>query len=192
MTSAQKRYQRFFQLQPFVPDADFQNFQLSGSLDRLPGILSIEYRLVGDLPKVIWPVLCSSILRRHELWRQTCFELFFGAIGELGYWEVNLAPNGCWNLYHFNEYRQDMLEDTAVEHLHIRTVKDGNTFSLFCRVDIDKLIPESKGIEVGVAGIILNRMGETAYWAIDHLKNIPDFHNRQTFQIVLPGIASPF
>jgi hypothetical protein len=192
VTATQERYQRFFQLQPFVSVADCQSLQLSGSIDRLPGILAIEYRLIGDLPSIIWPVSSSNILRRHELWRQTCFELFFGAIGESGYWEVNLAPNGCWNLYHFNEYRQGMLEDTAIKDLPSRAVKDGDTFSLSCRVDMHKLIPDCKAIEVGVAGIVLNRTGETAYWAIDHLKNIPDFHIRQSFRIVLPGMTNHF
>lgn len=38
----------------------------------------------------------------------TCFEFFLAAEGQAPYWEVNLAPNGAWNLYRLAACRQGL------------------------------------------------------------------------------------
>jgi hypothetical protein len=178
-----------FQLQPFAPARESKELTLGGLLHRLPGVLSIEYRLEGDLQSIVWPAPCSTISRRHELWRQTCFEIFFGIPGEAAYWEVNLGSGSCWNLYNFTGYRKGMQEDTAVDRLSSHVVRDDRAFSLSCRIDVNKLVPDCQGLEVGVAAVLLDTTGATAYWAIDHFENTPDFHSRRSFVIVLPGIV---
>ncbi len=189
MTETPDRSDIIFQLRPFAFAGDSCGLTFGGLFHRLPGVLSIEYLLKGDLRSVVWPVSCRAISRRHELWRQTCFEVFFGIRGQSAYWEVNIGPAGCWNLYHFTGYRHGMQEEAAVDRLTCQVDREEDTFSLSCLIDVHKLIPDCKEIEVGVAGVVLHSVGDASYWAIDHLETVPDFHNRQSFLIVLPGVA---
>lgn len=178
-----------FKLRAFAATGDSRGLTLGGELQRLPGVLRIEYRLVGDLQTVVLPACNSVYSRRHEVWRQTCFELFFGIPEELHYWEVNLGPDGRWNFYQFTGYRQGMQEEAAVEELTFRVLSTGNTFSLSCRIDVHKLVPDCQRLEVGIAAVILDSTGVAAHWAIDHFARVPDFHGRQSFLMVLPGVA---
>ena len=189
MTETAEKYGYPFQLRPFAPALGSRGLTLGGSLYRLPGVLSIEYRLEGDLRSVVWPTPCLVLSRRHELWRQTCFELFLGIAGESPYWEVNLGPDGGWNLYHFTAYRQGMQEDSAVDELTSHVVRDGNGLSLFCRIDMHKLVPDCQALEVGIAGVLLAATGAATYWAIDHFETVPDCHCRRSFLMALPGLA---
>ncbi len=189
MTETPDRYGYHYQLRPFAPAPESRGLILGGLLHRLPGVLSVEYQLAGDLRSVVWPAPCSAISRRHELWRQTCFEIFFGVPGQSAYWEVNIGPSGCWNLYHFTSYRQGMQEEAAVDRLTCPVVREDGTFSLSCRIDVHKLIPDYLGIEAGVAGVVLHTTGNAGYWAIDHLETVADFHSRRSFLIALPGVA---
>lgn len=137
---------------------------------------------------ICWPAPRSAISRCQQLWRQTCFELFFGIPGEPVYWEVNFAPYGSWNVYHFTGYRQGMREEAAAGRPTCDAVMDGNLFSLSCRIDIHHLVPDSAGLEVAVAAVILDLEGVAGYWAIDHPGSRPDFHNRRGFLVDLPGM----
>jgi hypothetical protein len=188
VTETPDRYGNHCKLRPFAPAGDFRGLTFGGLLYRLPGVLSIEYRLEGDLRSVVWPAPCPVISRRHELWRQTCFEFFFGIPGESAYWELNIGPGGCWNLYHFTSYRYGMQEEAAVNGLTYHVVREDGTFSLACQIDVQKLIPDCQRLEAGVAGVISHTTGAVAHCAIDHFKTVPDFHDRQSFLIVLPGV----
>jgi hypothetical protein len=178
-----------FTLRAFASTGGARGLTLAGSLQRLPGALCIEYRLEGDLQTAVLPAFIPIDRRRHELWRQTCFELFFGIPGELQYWEVNLGLDGCWNLYHFTGYRLGMQEDAAVEALTYRVLREENIFSLSCRLDVQKLVPDCQRVEVGIAAVVLDLSGTATHWAIDHFASRPDFHDRQSFLMVLPGVA---
>ncbi len=180
-----------FQLRSFAGFAgNSSGLTLGGVLARLPGLLSIEYLLNGELSHILWPTPADqNFSRRHELWRQTCFEIFFGIPGDLAYWEVNLSPNGCWNLYHFISYRQGMQEEVAVDRLTSQVGREDRGFHLSCHIDVHDLVPDYRKLEVGIAAVALDTRGTATYWAIDHLANIPDFHNRHSFKAVLPGVA---
>ena len=53
--------------------------------------------------------------RQDNLWRHTCFEVFLGRPGAKGYWELNIAPNGDWNLYQFSDYRSGGIAEPLAE-----------------------------------------------------------------------------
>ncbi len=189
MTKTRERCVYPFKLRPFDFAGNSRGLTLGGTLQRLPGALCISYRLEGDLQAVVLPASNSLYSRRHELWRHTCFELFFGIPGNPQYWEVNLGPDGCWNLYHFVGYRLGMQEEAAVEVLTPRVIREGDSVSLVCQIDMRKLVPDRERLEVGVAGVVLDTSGTVAYWAIDHCEIVPDFHRRQSFLMALPGMA---
>ncbi|MFN9067110.1 MAG: hypothetical protein ACK5V3_07770, partial [Bdellovibrionales bacterium] len=45
-------------------------------------------------------------LRKDELWKATCFELFLKVPGKSTYYEFNFSTEGYWNLYEFSDYRK--------------------------------------------------------------------------------------
>ena len=132
--------------------------------------------------------------RCHELWRQTCFELFFGMKSDSAYWEVNHAPHGgesnCWNAYHFTGYRSQMQEEESVNTPVCHVVQDAGLFSYSCTLDYTGLINDSSDLEVGVSSVIEATDGSISYWAIEHHGTEPDFHNRRSFSMLLPGVKN--
>lgn len=181
-----------FQLRPFASIGESTPLVLRGRLARLPGVLFVEYLLEGDLQGIAWPAPGPGSSRRHELWQQTCLEFFFAISGKPVYWEVNLAPDGSWNVYRFAAYRQGMLEEAAIDRLSCQTWQRDTMFSLSCRIDTRTLFPDATELAVGIAGVVVLKNGVTSHWAIDHPEALPDFHSRQGFSLVLPGVARSF
>jgi hypothetical protein len=181
-----------FQLRSFTSFGESASLSLCGRLTRLPGVLAVEYQLEGDLQSIAWPAPSPGFTRRHELWRQTCLECFFAIPGMPAYWEVNLAPSGSWNVYRFAAYRKGMLEEAAIDRLSCQTWQRETTFFLSCRIATHALFPDAAELAVGIAGVVVFTNGLTSHWAINHPETLPDFHNRQGFSLVLPGMASSF
>jgi hypothetical protein len=146
--------------------------------------LLVEYQLQGPLECIKRPSILPVAERRHELWRHTCFELFFGIQGEAAYWEVNLSPSGCWNIYHFDNYRTGMREDNTIEPPLCRTISDTDSLSLSCSLEYNSIIGNASLIEVGISSVVEAIDGSTSYWAIEHHGAEPDFHDRRSFQIL--------
>ncbi len=190
MTETGERNEHPFRLRPFTAPSVSEGLAISGALGRQHGKILIKYRVEGKLDQIGWPAPRSVISRCQQLWQKTCFEFFFGIPGDSAYWEVNLDPNGCWNVYHFTGYRQGMREEEAVGRPCCLAAMDATLFSLTCRIDIHRFVPDLAGREIGVAAVILDRAGVAGYWAIDHPGKVPDFHNRRSFLVTLPEMNS--
>lgn len=181
-----------FQLHPFTSGALTGKISLSGSCARSPGTLVIDYRLQGALESIKRPVVSSLSHRCHDLWRHTCFELFFGIRGAPGYREVNVSPGGGWNVYHFTGYRTGMREDTSVAQPLCRVASGEDFLSLHCTIRINTIIADSSELEAGFSSVIETTEGVLSHWAIEHPASKPDFHDRRGFLIVLPGANGSF
>lgn len=179
---------KHFQLQPFTAESMTESITISGYVARRSGALQVEYRIKGALDRVNWFGSSPVTGRCHELWRQTCFELFLGVKNDSAYWEVNLSPNKCWNVYHFTDYRTGMNEERSVSEPCFHVVKDGDLLSLMCTIELNNLIDDSSDLEVGVSSVIKATDGNSSYWAIDHHGTEPDFHNRKGLNMLLPGL----
>lgn len=81
-----------------------------------------------------------------------------------------------------------MREEAAVDRLTSHVVKEDWRFQLSCHIDVHKLVPDYRRLEVGIAAIVLDTKGTERYWAIEHLANTPDFHDRRCFKAVLAGV----
>lgn len=189
MAETEEKIEHPFRLRPYTALSIAEGLAIFGTLGRQQGKILIEYRVEGKLDHIGWPAPRSRISRCQQLWRKTCFEFFFGIPGDSAYWEVNLDPNGCWNVYHFTGYRQGMREEAAAGRPLCAAVMDATMFSLAGRIDIHFLVPDWAGLEVAVAAVILDQEGVAGYWAIDHLGKGPDFHNRRSFLVDLPGMG---
>ena len=189
MKEAIEKKRTCFRLQPFTPGPLVEKLSISGSLTRTPDSLLVEYNICGALKSIKRPAALSSPRRCHELWRHTCLELFFGMKGDPGYWEVNYCLSDRWNVYRFGGYRAGMLEDHTVGRPLGKVTEGSDCLSLSCSLSLNGIIDDSCELEAGVSSVIETTDGKTHYWAIEHQKSEPDFHNRCSFLLVLPGLA---
>lgn len=181
-----------FQLRPFSLGVVEENLSLGGSLTRTSAGLVVRYRLQGSLENINLSSM-SSIDdggRRHELWRHTCFELFFTTPGKAAYWEFNLCPSGCWNVYRFDGYRSGMREERMVAQPLCRLFNDTDLLSMTCSLIFSSIIDDACELDIGVAGVIEAADGSISYWALDHFGLEPDFHDPRGFLLALPGVTA--
>ncbi len=183
-----KRVGKHFQLRPFTSESLVGELALSGCIARTAGTLLIEYRLQGSLGQILWPSVPLVTGRCDELWRHSCFEVFFATKGDPAYWEANLCLSGCWNVYRFDGYRTGMQEEGGVVQPHCYVVASPDLLLLTCTMDLNGIVDDSAELEVGLSSVIEGTDGSISYWAIEHLGAVPDFHNRRSFLVLLPGL----
>ena len=185
----EKSFRLHFQLRPFSPGEAPQGLWISGSVDRRPGNLFLTYILEGDLNRIDLPEPVRPAGRRHELWRRTCFEIFWARPGHTAYWEGNFSPAGDWNVYRFAGYRQGMAEEERLGGIPCQMIKTSRRLEFSCRMDIQDICPDREVLEAGIACVMLESGGRVSYWALDHRGQKADFHDRRSFrlQLAVPG-----
>lgn len=152
------------------------------------GCIGVEYDLYGLLSHLVFPDQSAFFDKRcDQLWRHTCFELFFREQDEkkTSYFECNFSPSGNWNVYSFTSYRKGMLPADIVRDVEITTETTKKIFSLRAEVDLAGLVSDSSNVEIGVACIVENTDGKLGYWALSHPGETPDFHDPKSFMIRL-------
>lgn len=128
--------------------------------------------------------------RSHDLWKTTCFEAFVllpapappsASTSEGAYLEINVAPDGRWNAYAFEQYRTPAPP---------REAPDWKLLELACRPGSLRAVlecgPENlKGGRVGITAVIEDETGQLSYWALAHAAAKPDFHDVRSFVLEL-------
>jgi hypothetical protein len=145
--------------------------------------------LSGDLAGVVLPPPSEGPPTRADgLWQHTCFELFLAAEGQAPYWEVNLAPNGAWNLYRLADYRQGLTPVVDRATLPFTVTRTAEALELA----LDLLLPPElsqtcrpQPLRVGVSAVIERQGGALSYWALAHGGPEADFHRREDFLLRL-------
>jgi hypothetical protein len=150
------------------------------------GSLKLAYRLRGDMAHLLIPEE-KNPARTDSLWEHTCFEAFVSVAGDAAYREFNFSPSGQWAAYAFTGYR--MPDDTCP----LASPPQITTRRFAGRLEIEALIP-ADALPAGAAlQIALSAVVEAAdvvdgshsYWALHHVADRPDFHQREAFVLVL-------
>ena len=176
---------KFFTLIPFTDKSINSQLKIQGNIARQQNMLTVVYQLVGDLNKIVIPVASNPPTRQHELWQNTCFELFLGLKDSPEYWEVNLSPGGDWNIYRFGDYRQGMTEAEEFNSLPFFVEKRSPTFQLQLALDLSPIIVAEQDLAIGVTAVIKFKPNLLTYWALTHPATEADFHHRDSFVIYL-------
>ncbi|WP_066377730.1 MULTISPECIES: DOMON-like domain-containing protein [unclassified Anabaena] len=177
--------QQTFTLQPFPSGESLPDVKITGNINRHQNQLTITYQLTGDLEKIIIPPPADTPKRKHELWENTCFEFFLGVKNSQSYWEFNLSPARHWNIYHFDNYRQGMQQETAFSVLPLSVQNQSDSLVLTLNVDLNPIISENQPIEVAITTVIKQQNSHLTYWALTHKGVDADFHLRDSFMIEL-------
>ncbi|WP_417912176.1 DOMON-like domain-containing protein [Candidatus Electronema sp. TJ] len=174
-----------FRLQPFAADSLTAGLELTVSAVRRSSSLLLRYELRGRLEDVLLPEpeQAATPSRRHQLWQQTCFELFIAPAGQPQYWEINLAPSGDWNVYAFSACREGMREEQAVTALPCQTERQPDALTL--EFAVPAIIAAARPAEAAACAVIQRRTGQKSFWALRHCGQQPDFHRRASFCLSL-------
>ena len=148
------------------------------------GRLQIVYELSGDgLSRVIWPQQSDAPQRRDNLWQHSCFECFIAERHQADYLEFNFSPNSDWAMYHFQSYRAAMtrpeLDDSDV---NIRFDAEADHVQCSVLVNLSK-VRIKKPADLGLSCVIETQRYQY-YFALTHLADQPDFHQRRSFTLL--------
>ncbi len=122
--------------------------------------------------------------RTDELWRTTCFELFWKPVGSDGYVELNLSPSSCWAAYAFDGYRQGM-RDLILPH---DPIVERTTSGIRAALDLSEL---RRPAHVALTAVIEETDGTKSYWSLAHPPGAPDFHHPDCFALKVPAVGNP-
>lgn len=175
---------QIFTLEPFSSTKPLSDLKITGSITRRANQLAIRYTLFDELKEVIIAPASDRPARKHELWKDTCFEFFLGIKDSQQYWEFNLSPAGHWNVYRFDGYRQGMQEETAFITLPFGVQNQADGLVVALDIDLDKIV-SAQAWEIAITSVIKHRDGEVTYWALTHRGAEADFHQRDSFIIEL-------
>jgi hypothetical protein len=143
--------------------------------------LKIVFELQGDTSQLYLPERVSNPKRRDELWKRTCFEVFFGPENGTNYWEINLSPAGDWNAYSFSNYRERMKSESKIAGFQIQPKKTADYFRLEATADLFNLNLGTTPMRLSVTAVIETLNGKISYWAFQHSGEKADFHLRESF-----------
>ncbi|MEK6628066.1 MAG: hypothetical protein AABY53_05525 [Bdellovibrionota bacterium] len=121
--------------------------------------------------------------RFHELWKQSCFEVFFRVKNKKKYYEINLSTSKAWNIYEFQSYREPQ---PPVEFQHVKKIEIeieiGSTLrQLTADVVLDQL--DLSQIEISFCAVLQLKGGRSTYWSTKHADLKPNFHHTDSFTI---------
>jgi hypothetical protein len=153
------------------------------------GVLTLRYRLQGDLAELVVPAAAPP-MRRDELWRHSCFELFVAAPAGEAYFEFNFAPSGQWAAYAFSGYREGMhaLPMSSAPRIECRrSPRELELTVTLSRADLGRapaaFVPVPHPI--ALTAVLEFTGARFAYWALAHPAGRPDFHHRDGFVATL-------
>lgn len=168
-----------FSLQPF-PGQDSGEVRIQGAIARTTEALALSFYLQGNLDDLVLPPETVRT-RRDNLWQATCFELFWAEEGKKNYWELNLAPNGAWNIYAFSDYREGMRREQGIAEPFMEIKPAPESLLLRSELELGNILPHAPPLRVGVSAVLKDRHSRLSYWALTHSGDKPDFHAQSGF-----------
>ncbi len=173
-----------FALCPFAVTGPLSSLIINGDILRCSNRIALNYN-ISWLAGMVIPALSEIKVRKNKLWEETCFELFLAERIKPYYWEFNLSPSGCWNVYRYDAYRKGMKEELVFSELPFNVHRNDDALTLCLEFDIGKIIRPAPSLEAGISAVIRDTNGTLAYWALTHRNEQPDFHRRDSFIISL-------
>lgn len=174
-----------YQLHPFLAYSK-KAIQASCSVIRSRDQLRVVFFLSGEVIELVVPDMENAISRKDSLWQTTCFECFFKAVDRAKYWELNVSPGGCWNLYRFTDYRQGMQEEKSVHEIASYFTQEKREISLSCSLPLGTILEPDAKLAVGLSCVLEHKSGEKQYWALCHPGDVPDFHHPESMALIIP------
>ena len=163
-------------------DGSTLHWQLRASLKRLDhSLVALDYELLAPASELIWPAATTTPVRRDELWQSTCLELFIAKPNEPSYWEINLAPNGDWNVYRLDGYRQGLQAEPAIQRISLSSDSAADRHQLQATIELPPALRQVAPLEANLCAVLQHANSRNSYWALCHPSSEADFHARAGF-----------
>jgi hypothetical protein len=147
-----------------------------------------SYRLTGDLSQIAIPHRRPS-QRAERLWEHTCFEAFIAPTSGSRYFELNFSPSTQWAAYEFDGYREGTRRLTFAKPPSIVVAKAAGELSVTASVALGAFADAAWPWRIGLTAVVEDRAGGRAYFALEHPREKPDFHDAAGFTALLDGSA---
>lgn len=125
----------------------------------------------GDLAQIAVPRVEAGRGQSDDLWRRTCFEIFWQPAGGSAYREFNLSPSSQWASYDFDDCRLGMRNAPA--KIVIDVLATAERLRLDAHIEAELKRPAY----VALNAIIERADGIYQYWALAFADGAPDFHS---------------
>ncbi len=168
------------ELRPFEPNPLTQLWAVTVIPAHQCDQLFLCYQLTGPMDQLELPAPMPPT-RADNLWTTTCFEFFLAIPETEAYWEINVSPSGCWNVYAFKHYREQMQAEAAFTTMPLEITRSEKQFALSLKVDLTRLNLQNTALELGITTVLKTKAGDLSYWAIAHTGPEADFHRRDSF-----------
>ena len=153
---------------------------------KVDGTLHLTYVLKGKLDHLRIP----PQVPRHmgeRLWEHTCFEVFIAREGKADYYEFNFAPSLAWAAQGFKTRRErDGWTPKGWPVLVRETSADRLVLDVELALDGISPLLRNAPLKLALAAVIEAEDGTQSYWALRHAGGKPDFHDPESFTLLLP------
>jgi hypothetical protein len=142
-----------------------------------------EFRLDGRIGAITLPPAATNA-RTDNLWKTTCFEIFWQPIGAQSYREFNLSPSGQWAAYDFDSFREGM-RDAPIDAIALACSHSANDGAgeLVLKASIAAEMPSPA--QVALNAIVEHTDGTLQYWALAFPPGPPEFHSEACRQLII-------
>jgi len=142
---------------------------VSAAITVVPGGCRAVFVASGAIGRIAVPAI-SQPERLDDLWRTTCFEIFWSHDGT-SYREFNLSPSTRWACYDFDNFRAGMRNAPAEVAITVNT--NGTELRLEAVIQSDLPLPAT----VALNAIIADADGINRFWALDFAGGAAEFHS---------------
>ncbi len=144
---------------------------VSASIEPTEGGCRARFALRGDIGAIKVPGHTHPE-REDNLWKTTCFEIFWQPAKGAYYREFNLSPSSKWACYDFDGFRLNS-RDAPVESISIACSATGDELVLEASIASRLPLPA----KVALNAIVEDRQGNIQFWALDFPEGKPEFHS---------------
>ncbi|MEL7188120.1 MAG: hypothetical protein AAGK17_01095 [Pseudomonadota bacterium] len=152
---------------------------VTASLKATPDGCEAEFRLDGGIIGIEVPDTVASE-RMDNLWKTTCFEIFWQPIVGTSYREFNLSPSSRWACYDFDSFREGM-RDAPVDAISVSCSHSDNELILKASIAAELPAPA----QVALNAIVEHADGGMQYWALAFGPGKPEFHSEACRQLIM-------
>ncbi|MEM0929130.1 MAG: DOMON-like domain-containing protein [Pseudomonadota bacterium] len=159
--------------------------RVSATIELHANTIQATYELEGELGALRIPPQRPST-RGHELWKATCFELFFGLHDAPEYYELNVSPSSEWDGFCFSDYRRQSDKPFDPERPTIDIEQDNDRLRCGVKLSLPtEFSDRGPRLAIGLSAVLQDERDQCSYWALSHGSANPDFHNRQSFSATI-------
>ena len=161
---------------------------LVANVELVGPVLRFSYRLRGELAAIAIPHRVPA-RRAERLWEHTCFEAFVAPGAGERYFELNFSPSTEWAAYELDGYRRGQHPLALMRPPAIEVAASGSDLRVTADVELPAAAEARWPWRIGLTAVVEDRAGGRAYFALEHPRPAPDFHDAAAFVISLDGSA---